>query len=78
MTERPGYLREFMAFWSAQKETQKIWVSLFTPQIGETSYEILPPDIRRQVIEELIVLREEFPKLAMPQGGAESISETAG
>jgi len=37
MTERPGYLREFMAFWSAQKETQKIWMSLFTPQIGETS-----------------------------------------
>ena len=67
MTERPGYLREFMAFWSAQKETQKIWVSLFTPQIGETSYEILPPDVRRQVIEELIVLRDEFPKLAMPK-----------
>ena len=25
-----------------------------------------PPDVRRQVIEELLVLREEFPKLAMP------------
>jgi len=67
MTERPGYLREFMAFWSAQEETQKIWISLFTPQIGETSYEILPPDVRRRVIEELLVLRQEFPKLAMPK-----------
>jgi len=66
MTERPGYLREFLAFWSAQKETQKVWVSLFTPQMGETSYEILPPDVRRRVVEELLTLREEFPKLAMP------------
>jgi MoaA/NifB/PqqE/SkfB family radical SAM enzyme len=67
MTERPGYLREFMAFWSAQKETQKIWMSLFTPQIGETSYEILPQDVRRRVIDELLELRVEFPKLAMPR-----------
>jgi MoaA/NifB/PqqE/SkfB family radical SAM enzyme len=66
MTEKPGYLREFMSFWSAQPETQKIWISLFTPQMGETSYEILPPDVRRSVIEELLVLREEFPKLATP------------
>jgi MoaA/NifB/PqqE/SkfB family radical SAM enzyme len=66
MTERPGYLREFLAFWSAQPETQKIWMSLFTPQIGETSYEILPQDNRRRVIDELLVLRDEFPKLAMP------------
>ena len=63
MTERPGYLREFMAFWDAQEETRKIWTSLFTPQVGETSYEILPPDARRRVVEELLVLREEFPKL---------------
>jgi hypothetical protein len=40
---------------------------LFTPQIGEKSYEILPPDVRRRVIEELLELRQEFPKLAMPK-----------
>jgi len=67
MTERPGYLREFLEFWSAQKETQKIWMSLFTPQKGETSYEILVGDLRRQVVEELLRLRAEFPKLAMPR-----------
>ena len=67
MTERPGYLREFMTFWSAQEETRKIWISLFTPQIGETSYEILPPETRRRVIDELVALREEFPKLAVPK-----------
>jgi sulfatase maturation enzyme AslB (radical SAM superfamily) len=64
MTERPGYLREFLTFWNAQKETRKIWFSIFTPQIGETSYEILPWDARRRVVEELLSIREEFPKLA--------------
>lgn len=34
MTERPGYLREFLEFWSSRPETDKIWMSLFTPQIG--------------------------------------------
>src|SRR5215471_14427876 len=42
MTDRPGYLREFSEFWHARKEVRKIWFSLFTPQIGETSYEIIP------------------------------------
>jgi MoaA/NifB/PqqE/SkfB family radical SAM enzyme len=65
MTERPGYLREFVEFWSAQKVTKRIWMSLFTPQIGETSYEILPQENRKQVIRELLELREAFPKLAM-------------
>ena len=41
-------------------------MSLFTPQIGEKSYEILPRDRRMQVISELLELREKFPKLAMP------------
>src|SRR5213592_1851047 len=35
MTERPNYLREFIDFWSRRSETEKIWMSLFTPQIGE-------------------------------------------
>ncbi len=65
MTERPGYLREFMDFWSARKETEKIWVSLFTPQVGETSCEILPRAARDRVVRELLELREVFPKLAM-------------
>src|SRR5262245_61952345 len=50
MTERAGYLYEFMDFWSARPETDKIWFSLFTPQVGETSYEILPPEARCQVV----------------------------
>jgi len=65
MTERPGYLREFVEFWSGQKATKQIWMSIFTPQLGETSYEILPPDNRTKVIRELLELRNAFPKLNM-------------
>jgi sulfatase maturation enzyme AslB (radical SAM superfamily) len=67
MTDRPGYIREFLDFWSARRETDKIWVSLFTPQIGETSYEILPPDARARVVSELLEIRGLYPKLSMPK-----------
>jgi MoaA/NifB/PqqE/SkfB family radical SAM enzyme len=67
MTERPGYLREFVEFWSKRPETDKIWMSLFTPQIGESSYEVLPPATRVRVVNELLQLRTDFPKLAMPR-----------
>jgi hypothetical protein len=65
MTERPGYLREFMDFWSARPETEKVWFSMFTPQVGETSYEILPPQARAQVVKELHEIRAFCPKLSM-------------
>jgi hypothetical protein len=75
MTLRPGYLGEFMDFWSSQREVEKIWISLFTPQIGETSYEILAPALRRQVICELFELRNVYPKLAMTKGMLETLAE---
>lgn len=75
MTERPGYLAEFLDFWSARPEVEKIWMSLFTPQIGETSYEILLPVLRRKVIRELYELREVYPKLAMTKGMLEGYTE---
>ncbi len=68
MTERAGYLREFTGFWSGRNETEQIWMSLFTPQIGETSCEILPGDARGRVVRELIELTRIYPKLDMPEG----------
>ena len=66
MTERPGYLREFVEFWSARPEVHRIWMSIFTPQKGDSNPEILPPVIRGAVIGELSVLRREFRKLELP------------
>ncbi len=66
MTQRTGYLGDFVEFWAAQSEVRKIWVSLYTPQLGEESPEILPPEVREQVISELAVLKDSFPKLELP------------
>jgi sulfatase maturation enzyme AslB (radical SAM superfamily) len=68
MTERPGYLREFVDFWSRRDEVSRIWMSLFTPQIGETSFEILPAATRVRIVKELFELRKVYAKLDMPEG----------
>lgn len=65
MTEKPGYLRDFMDFWCARPQTHKVWFSMFTPQVGETSYEILPREARLQVVKELHEMRAIYPKLSM-------------
>src|SRR3954451_14175564 len=35
MMKSSGYLRQFLQFWTPRPEIQKIWFSLFTPQIGD-------------------------------------------
>jgi MoaA/NifB/PqqE/SkfB family radical SAM enzyme len=65
---RPGYLEEFLRFWSERKEVEKIWMSLYTPQIGEVSDERLRPADRERVIADLLALRLRYPKLALPKG----------
>src|SRR4029079_16712137 len=34
---RPGDLDEFVRFWSERAEIERIWMSLYTPQVGEVS-----------------------------------------
>src|SRR5262249_27276278 len=65
MMLRAGYLEEFVQFWSAREEVAKIWMSIFTPQIGERSVEILSPAQRWSCIAELRRLRTIYQKLDM-------------
>ena len=65
---RPGYLEEFLRFWSARPEVIKIWTSLYTPQIGEVSEERLSPADREHVVNDLMALRLRYPKLFAPKG----------
>jgi MoaA/NifB/PqqE/SkfB family radical SAM enzyme len=65
---RPGYVEEFVRFWSALAEVEKIWISLYTPQLGEISAERLGPAEREQIVADLFALRLRYPKLAMPEG----------
>jgi MoaA/NifB/PqqE/SkfB family radical SAM enzyme len=72
---RQGYIEEFLTFWSARKEIQKIWVSLYTPQLGEASEERLLPADRVRVIGDLLALRQRYPKLKMPKELIEAYAE---
>ena len=72
---RPGYIEEFIKFWSPLEEVEKIWISLYTPQKGEISEERLTAADRRQVVGDLMALRQRYPKLAMPQGLLEAYLE---
>ena len=43
---RDGYLDEFLTTWSANDNVRTIWVSLYTPQVGEESPECLTAEDR--------------------------------
>ncbi|HKF65284.1 MAG TPA: hypothetical protein VKB36_02110, partial [Vicinamibacterales bacterium] len=60
---RAGYLEEFIQFWSARPEIVRIWMSLYTPQVGEVSDERLLPADRERVVSDLMALRLRYPKL---------------
>src|SRR5262249_47675192 len=72
---RPGYLEEFVRFWSDRPDTEKIGVSLYTPQIGEMTPERLSPADRERVVSDLLVLRLRYPKLKMPEGLLEAFKD---
>ncbi|HEU5179450.1 MAG TPA: radical SAM protein [Candidatus Polarisedimenticolia bacterium] len=66
MARRPGSFGQFVSFWSAREEVRKIWFSLYTPQRGERSEEILTQAERAATLEQLAHLRSRFPKLFAP------------
>jgi len=67
MMDRPGYLEDFVRFWSARDAVKRIWFSLFTPQQGAVAPEILTPGQRRHVIEDLLRLRVAYPLINMDE-----------
>ncbi|MGA8313302.1 MAG: radical SAM protein [Terriglobales bacterium] len=75
MMKRPGYLEEYVAFWQARPEVNRIWVSLYSPQQGEHTPEMLTLEERQRVARELPSLRESYPKLLMSPGIAEALVE---
>jgi MoaA/NifB/PqqE/SkfB family radical SAM enzyme len=70
MLSRATYLEEYVAFWNAQTEVDHIWVSLYSPQIGEESPERLTPQDRELIAATLPDLRKTYPKLLVPEGMA--------
>jgi organic radical activating enzyme len=70
MLKRPGYLEEYLAFWNARPEVDRIWVSLYSPQIGEKSAEQLTLGDRDRIAGELPPLSALYPKLLITEGMA--------
>ena len=62
---REGYLEDFLRTWQNNPDTRLIWLSLYTPQVGEISTERLTADDRRRVIAEMRRLRLRFSKLQL-------------
>jgi len=67
MMKRPGYLAEFLEFWTPRPEIKKVWFSLFTPQIGDRLPEMLDSEERARVIADMKQLRKQYSKLDMPE-----------
>lgn len=65
---RQGYLEEFLQYWQENANTRLIWISLYTPQVGELSMERLTADDRALIVAELRRVRHKFPKLQMFDG----------
>jgi len=75
MLARASYLEEYVAFWNSLPEVDHIWVSLYSPQVGEQSAERLMPQDRERVARELPELRQAYPKLLLPKGVARAFVE---
>jgi MoaA/NifB/PqqE/SkfB family radical SAM enzyme len=73
MLARTGYLEEYVSFWNARPEVNRIWVSVYTPQIGEQSAEMLAPTDRVRVARALPHLARQYPKLLFNEGLAKAV-----
>jgi sulfatase maturation enzyme AslB (radical SAM superfamily) len=60
---RAGYVTEFTEFWAGLPDVKRIWFSLYTPQIGEDSPEMLRAEDRARVVAEITELYARHPKL---------------
>jgi sulfatase maturation enzyme AslB (radical SAM superfamily) len=70
-----GYLEQFLAIWSARPEVNRIWFSIYTPQRGESSAEMLLPEDRLRLTESLPAMSRRYPKLMLPEGMARAFAE---
>ena len=68
MLKRDSYIPEFVDFWAANPAVEKIWLSIFTPQRGAANVECLTADERRSVVETMLRVRRDQPKLDMFEG----------
>jgi hypothetical protein len=67
------YLDRYLAFWSSLSEVDRIWMSVYTPQQGEVSAEMLSPEDRSRLAAAIPHLARKYPKLLVKAGMAQAI-----
>jgi hypothetical protein len=65
---RSGYLEEYLRFWSSRAEVNRIWASIYSPQVGERTTEMLGRDERQTLAKQMPHLKERYPKFLMNEG----------
>jgi len=75
MMERPGYLEEYLEFWTRRPEIERIWLSVYTPQRGERSTERLTAESRARLLTVLPELKRKYPALVLPAGSEHAFAK---
>jgi MoaA/NifB/PqqE/SkfB family radical SAM enzyme len=68
--EEPDYLEEYVSFWHNRPEVHKIWCSVYSPQRGESTPEMLSAAQRESLAESLPYLSKKYSKFLAPEGFA--------
>src|SRR5207253_7109111 len=68
MLERSNYFEQYVSFWNARPEVNRIWVSFYTPQKEEKSAEMRGAADRRFAAATLAELEKPYPKLSFHGG----------
>lgn len=75
MVQDDAYLDEYMRFWNQRPNVRHIWTSVYTPQRGEQSAEMLTADERERLGTTLVKLAAKYPKMQMRPGVARAYVE---
>jgi MoaA/NifB/PqqE/SkfB family radical SAM enzyme len=65
---KPGYMDRYLEFWNEREEVRNIWVSIYTPQIGEVSDERLTAEDKQSLAAYFHASASRFQKLTMHKG----------
>jgi sulfatase maturation enzyme AslB (radical SAM superfamily) len=74
MLARAGYVEEYVSFWNARSEVDRIWVSIYSPQKDEQTAEMLNTQDRRNLLAELLSVKKRSPKLLINEGIAQALA----
>jgi MoaA/NifB/PqqE/SkfB family radical SAM enzyme len=66
--EQPGYMDRYLDFWNSRPEVDRVWVSIYTPQLDDNSPERLTDENRRQLASYFQSIQGKYRKLTMTTG----------